>query len=76
VLALSNLGPWQYLAYLLLYVAVFMLDDVLVLVTALKTLEVTGLTTRYARWSNAFGGVSLLAIGGLLIFRPEWLTFG
>jgi len=76
VLALSALGPWQYLGYLLLYVAVFMLDDLVVLVTALKTLEVTGLITRYARWSNAFGGVSLLAIGALLIFRPEWLTFG
>lgn len=76
VLALSSLGPWQYFGYLLLYVAVFMLDDLIVLVTALKTLEVTGLTTRYARWSNAFGGVSLVAIGALLILRPEWLTFG
>ena len=42
---------------------------------ALKTLEVTGLTTRYARWSNAIGGVALLAIGALLVFRPEWLAF-
>ena len=76
VLALSALEPWQYFAYLVLYVAVFMLDDLLVLVVALKTLEVSGLTTRYARWSNAFGGVALLAIGALLIFRPEWLAFG
>lgn len=76
VLALSALGPLEYLGYLLLYVAVFMLDDLVVLVTALKTLEVTGLTTRYARWSNAIGGFSLLAIGALLIARPEWLAFG
>jgi len=76
VLALSALEPWQYFAYLVLYVAVFMLDDLLVLVVALKTLEVSGLTTRYARWSNAIGGVALLAIGALLIFRPEWLAFG
>jgi hypothetical protein len=75
VLALSELAPWQYLGYLLLYVAVFMLDDLVVLVTALKTLEVTGLTGRYARWSNALGGVALIAIGALLIFRPEWLAF-
>jgi hypothetical protein len=52
-----------------------MLDDLVVLVAALKTLEVTGLTTRYARWSNAVGGVALLAIGAALIFRPEWLAF-
>jgi glutaredoxin len=75
VLALSELGPWAYLGYLVLYVAVFMLDDLVVLVAALKTLEVTGLTGRYARWSNALGGVALAAIGALLIFRPEWLAF-
>jgi glutaredoxin len=76
VLALSALAPWEYAGYLALYVAVFMLDDLFVLVVALKTLEATGLTTRYARWSNAIGGVALLAIGALLIFRPEWLAFG
>jgi thiol-disulfide isomerase/thioredoxin len=76
VLALSSLSRWEYLAYLSLYVGVFMLDDLVVLATALKTLEVSGLTTRYARWSNAIGGFSLLAIGALLILRPEWLAFG
>jgi glutaredoxin len=75
VLALSDLAPWAYFGYLVLYVAVFMLDDLVVLVVALKTLEVTGLTTRYARWSNAVGGAALLVIGTLLIFRPEWLAF-
>jgi glutaredoxin len=75
VLALSDLAPWAYFGYLVLYVAVFMLDDLVVLVVALKTLEVTGLTTRYARWSNAVGGAALLAIGALLILRPEWLAF-
>jgi threonine/homoserine/homoserine lactone efflux protein len=75
VLALSDLAPLEYFGYLVLYVAVFMLDDLVVLVAALKTLEATGLTTRYARWSNAIGGVVLLVIGALLIFRPEWLAF-
>jgi thiol-disulfide isomerase/thioredoxin len=76
VLALSELGAWQYAGYLLLYVLVFMLDDLVVLVTALKTLEVTGLTSTYARWSNAIGGAALLPIGAALLFRPEWLAFG
>ncbi|OGA60889.1 MAG: hypothetical protein A3G81_24255 [Betaproteobacteria bacterium RIFCSPLOWO2_12_FULL_65_14] len=76
VLALSALAPWEYFAYLVLYVAVFMLDDLVVLVIALKTLEASGLTTRYARWSNAIGGAALLLIGALLVFRPEWLAFG
>jgi hypothetical protein len=28
-----------------------------------------------ARWSNAVGGATLILIGALLIFRPEWLAF-
>jgi hypothetical protein len=76
VLALSALPAWQYAAYLALYVLVFMLDDLVVLVGALKTLEVTGLTTAYARWSNLVGGAALLGIGALLLLRPEWLSFG
>jgi thiol-disulfide isomerase/thioredoxin len=76
VLALSELGAWAYFGYLVLYVLVFMLDDLVVLATALKTLEVTGLTTTYARWSNAIGGAALLAIGAALVFRPQWLALG
>jgi len=76
VLALSDLPPWQYHAYLLLYILVFMLDDLLVFVVAMKTLQVAGLTGAYARWSHLVGGGLLLLIGLLLLFRPEWLMFG
>jgi hypothetical protein len=76
VLTLSALPPWQYYAYLLLYIAVFMLDDLIVFFATLKALEVTGLSTRYARWSHLIGGLVLLVIGTLLLLRPEWLVFG
>jgi hypothetical protein len=76
VLALAALPAWQYAAYLLLYVAVFMLDDVIVLAAALKSLEVSGMTGAYSRWSGLVGGVALIAIGVALIARPEWLSFG
>jgi len=75
LLAMAALPAWQYAGYLVLYVLVFMLDDLVVLVVALKTLEVTGLTSRYARLSNLIGGVALVSIGPLLIFKPEWLSF-
>ncbi|MDP1674327.1 MAG: hypothetical protein Q8L65_14615 [Burkholderiales bacterium] len=75
VLTLSALPVWQYHAYLLLYILVFMLDDLLIFVIAMKTLQVTGLTGRYARWSHLIGGGLMLLIGILLLFRPEWLSF-
>jgi len=76
VLALSELPPWQYYAYLALYIFVFMLDDLFVFVVAMKTLQIAGATTRYTRFSHLAGGLVLLAIGALLLARPEWLMFG
>jgi hypothetical protein len=76
VLALSHLPAWQHYAYLSLYIFVFMLDDLFVFVVAMTTLQVTGVTTRYVRFSHLAGGVVLLAIGALLLLRPEWLMFG
>lgn len=76
VLALSKIPTWQYYAYLGLYVLVFMLDDLFVFVVAMKTLQVTGATTRYVRFSHLAGGLVLLAIGALLLLRPDLLMFG
>lgn len=76
VLTMSQLGAWQYYAYLALYIVVFMLDDLFVLVVTLRTLEIAGLTSRYTRWSNLIGGVVLAALGLVLLFRPGWLAFG
>jgi len=76
VLALSKIPAWQYYAYLALYILVFMLDDLFVFVVAMKTLQITGATTRYVRFSHLAGGVVLLAIGALLLLRPELLMFG
>ncbi len=76
VLALSDIPVWQYYAYLSLYILVFMLDDLFVFVVAMRTLQITGVTTRYTRFAHLAGGVVLLAIGALLLLRPEWLMFG
>jgi hypothetical protein len=39
------------------------------------TLQMTGLGARYARASRLIGGVVLAAIGLMLLFRPQWLSF-
>lgn len=75
VLAMNALSPAEHYAYLALYIAMFMLDDVLVFVTAMVTLEAAGLAGSYARYSHLIGGVVLGAIGLLLLFNPALLTF-
>lgn len=76
VLALSNVPEISRYAYLALYVLVFMLDDLFVFFAAMITMELTGITTKYARFSRLAGGITLFLIGNLLIFKPEWLMFG
>ncbi|MDI6852577.1 MAG: hypothetical protein QME75_03090 [Deltaproteobacteria bacterium] len=75
ILTLSRLPAWQYYAYLTLYIVVFMLDDLIVFVVSMATLRHFGFATRYKRFSNLLGGVVLLAVGILLIFKPELLMF-
>jgi hypothetical protein len=43
VLALSDLSAASYYGYLMLYIAIFLLDDAVVFVTAMLTLHATGL---------------------------------
>ncbi|MDO9584692.1 MAG: hypothetical protein Q7J24_16540 [Desulfomicrobium sp.] len=76
VLSLSSLPSWQYYSYILLYILFFMLDDMFVFVAAMLTFEITGMTTKYVRIARLVGGVLMLLIGTLLIFRPQWLMFG
>lgn len=76
ILALSNLPTISYYLYISLYIFIFMLDDLLIFVIAMVTLRATGLTTKYIRASNLIGGILMLLLGVLLLFKPEWLMFG
>lgn len=76
ILTLSELPLWQYYGYLLLYIFVFMLDDLLVFFTAMITLKITGISDKYSRISHLIGGIAMVIIGLLLLFKPELLMFG
>lgn len=76
MLSLSTLPIWQYYLYLALYILIFMIDDLFVFVVAMKTLQMTGLSTKYVRFSKLIGGLIILIIGILMLVRPEILTFG
>ncbi len=76
ILTLSRLPLWQYYAYLALYIFFFMLDDLIVFVVSMLTLQHFGLAHTYKRFSNLAGGIVLLVVGLLLIFKPEILMSG
>lgn len=76
VLSLSNLPTWQYYAYILLYIFFFMLDDIIIFAIAMFTLKATGISTKYAKLSKVIGGILMIVIGIILVFKPELLMFG
>ena len=73
ILTLSNLPLWQNYAYMVLYIIIFMLDDMIVFGVAMKTLELKTISAKYSRFSNLIGGIIMLILGILLIFKPGWL---
>lgn len=76
VLSMYQLPTWHYYSYLFFYILVFMLDDLFIFFTAMFTLQVTGIQSKYTHASHLIGGVLMLSIGLLLLFKPEILMFG
>ncbi len=76
ILTLNNLNGAQYHLYLLLYIFIFMLDDLVIFFIAMTTLKAVGITTKYSRLSKLIGGIIMISIALLLWFKPEWLMFG
>jgi len=76
LLSMHNLTKFEHYSYLLLYILVFMLDDVLVFVITMISMKRVTLSTKYARYSHLIGGIVMLIIGLLMFFKPEWIMFG
>lgn len=76
ILAISGLTSWQYYAYLILYVFIFVLNEIIILGLALMTLEMKVINTKVIRWVGIIGGIIMVILGVLLLFKPEWLMWG
>ena len=66
VLSLASLTTFQYYGYILLYVCIFMLDDLIIFGTAAFALT-SNLGERYARYTRPVGGTILIILGLLLL---------
>ena len=52
-----------------------MIDDLIVFSLAMFTLRKIGFTEKYNYWATLVGGLLILILGILLIFKPEVLMF-
>ena len=75
LLTLNDLSTFQYYLYIFVYIFFFMIDDLVIFFIAMITLHAVGIESKYARYSKIIGGILMLIIGLLLLFKPEVLMF-
>lgn len=75
LLALNNVSSIMKFMYTLIYIIFFLVDDLIVFLIAMFTMQITGISTKYNKYSHLLGGIVMLLVGVLLIFKPEWLMF-
>jgi len=74
ILEINQLGWLGTQWYVGLYMLTYMLDDILVFGLALWSFDKIGLTHKYSKWTTLIGGLLMLALGLIMLLRPEWLV--
>ena len=75
LLSINNIVGVQKILLLLLYIFFYLVDDLVIFLIALFTLKSTGISTKYNKYVNFIGGILMIIMGLLLIFKPEWIMF-
>ncbi len=75
LLVLNDVGGISKILYTFVYIFFFLIDDLIVFFIAMITMKVTGISTKYNKFSHLIGGIIMLLIGVLLLFKPGWLMF-
>ena len=73
VLVANNITGISRILYLLLYVLFYMIDDMVVFTISVSTLSIAGVTTKYNKLVKIIGGLLMIIMGILLIFKPAWI---
>lgn len=75
ILAINDLSKFMYALNIGIYIFFFLIDDLIIFIIAMITFKVTGISTKYTKYSHLIGGIIMLLISILMLFKPEWLMF-
>ena len=75
LLTINNISGLTALPYILIYILFFLIDDIIVFTIAVVTMTSSGISSKFNKYSHLVGGIIMLIIGLLLIFKPGWLMF-
>ena len=75
ILAVNNVNLTSKILYSIIYILFFLLDDIIIFIIAMKTMEIKAISNKYGKYSHLIGGIIMVIISALMIFKPEWLMF-
>lgn len=75
ILELNALSGLQSTLFIAIYILFYMIDDFIVFGIALYGADKLSITTKYSKVSNLIGGVVMVILGIVLIFKPGFLLF-
>lgn len=71
----QGIEGWSRYGYLGLYNAAYMFDDTLMLLLVVITLDKTRLQEKHGRWLKLLSGAFVLALGLIMLIKPDLLQF-
>lgn len=75
ILEINNFSFFKVQGYTLVYILMYMVDDIIVFALALYSFGKIHTSYKYTRLSGLIGGVLMLILGFLLLFFPQALIF-
>ena len=74
ILQINNIGFIQRQIQTSIYIFGYMIDDFIVFSLALLSVNKLQLTNKYSKWMNLIGGILMIILGIIMIFKPSWLV--
>ncbi len=71
MLASANVNSFTYGFLLLIYILIYLIDELVIFFIAVKTLKVTKFEEKHGRMLKLIGGMIMLALALALLFKPE-----
>lgn len=75
IIEINNVSSTLKVFYSIIYVLSFLLVDFIVFLIVMKTTENKNILNKYGKFFCLIGGIIMVIISTLLIFKPNWLMF-
>lgn len=73
LLTINNIEGFMRILCLVIYILFYMIDDMIIFAISMITIEATGITNKYSKLCSLVSALIMIAMGLLLLIKPEWL---